>query len=66
MRRAPVAIRAAASRNGPGRSGMIREQPRPVGPLGELAVLVGSETRGEEIARLTRLTDGDDEAVARG
>ncbi len=45
---------------------MIREQPRPVGPLGELAVLVGSETRGEEIARLTRLTDGDDEAVARG
>ena len=41
------------------------EQPGTVGPLGELAVLVGGEARGDEIARLAGFVDSDDEAVAR-
>ena len=43
----------------------VREQLRPVGPLGELAVLVGGKAGGDELARLAGLVDGDDEAVAR-
>ena len=43
----------------------IREQLRPVGPRGELAVLGGDEARGDELAHRARLVDGDDEAVAR-
>ena len=43
----------------------IREQPGAVGPLGELAVLLGGEAGSDELARLARLVDGDDEAVAR-
>lgn len=40
----------------------IREQPQAVGPLGEVAVLVGREPGGDELARLA---DGDDQAVTR-
>ncbi len=43
----------------------IGEQPCPVGPLGELAVLVRVKAGGDELAHLARLVDGDDEAVAR-
>ena len=37
-----------------------------VGPLDEPAPLVLGEVGGDEVAHLTRLVDGDDDAVARG
>ena len=53
----------------PDRSGQVaevREQLRSVRPVDELALLIGGEARGDELAHLARLVDGGDDAVARG
>ena len=42
----------------------VLEEPRPVGPLGKLAVLLGSQTGGDELAVLPTGVDGRDRAVA--
>ena len=43
----------------------ILEEPRAVGPLGEAAVLLLGEARGDEVLRHARLVDGGDGAEAR-
>ena len=42
----------------------VFEQPRPVGPHRELAVLFRREARADEVLHLSRLVDGGDHAVA--
>ena len=42
----------------------VFEQPRPVGPRRELAVLFRREARADEVLHLSRLVDGGDHAVA--
>ena len=52
----------------PYRSGQVAqvgEEPGAVGPLGEAALLLGGESRGDELAHSARPVDGGDDAVAR-
>ena len=44
----------------------VGEEPGTVGPLGKLALLLGSEAGGDELAHLARLVHRGDDAVARG
>ena len=44
----------------------VFEEPRPVGPVGQLLVLVGCDAGGDDFLGLARVVNGRDQAVTGG